>query len=327
VPADPGDPVEVTSVFDIGPNCWPATTDGAGRFIGVGIGLHAIHYWFVPASGQGDPIGDFSSQAWGEPHPIAPQPSGYHVAATGNVAPAAPFRVYDEQGDLVREGGTIGLPWSIVPDPSGGSAAYTWIGVDGPRRLETVDAAGEPRGSVVLDRFNAMAVSRSGNVLVVAWGDGRWFDRAANPLTDWFSLGVPGQPEAELTWQPALLADGTMGVHDNEKWLAVVQDGKAVAAPPPAWLAGLPVLVEVVRGGAANAFISSPAPGQSCAPSIEIVAASGKICGTVHLPATTDGCTSVDVGKDGTVFLTAARSSSAPNTFTCSWRWWSGLLR
>jgi hypothetical protein len=118
-----------------------------------------------------------------------------------------------------------------------------------------------------------------------------------------------------------------MGVHDNEKWLAVVQDGKAVAAPPPAWLAGLPVLVEVVRGGAVNAFISSPAPGRPCAPSIEIVAASGKICGTVHLPATTDWCTSVDVGKDGTVFLTVARSNSVPNTFTCSWRWWSGLLR
>ncbi len=301
-------------------SCLRPVTDGAGRWIGLGTGgAHSLAYVFVPASGQGQPSGSMAVTWHGTtPFPIAPQPSGYHAATGGDLG--GPLRVYDERGDVVSEGGTVGVPHFLVGDPTGGSAIDSWDALDrlGPEHLELVDAAGRLRASLIVDRaLDGLAVTRSGNVLALSGTDGRWFDRDAKALTGWFSIGASGSP--------ALLADGSIGIHDGGRWLAVVPDGRGEAAPPPSWLAARPVHVEVVRGGRANAFV--PPITVACTPSIELVTPSGKSCGTVHPAAGGDPCVSVEIGKDGTVFATSAIVPPRGSGFRCVFRWWSGLLR
>ena len=172
--------------------------------------------------------------------PIAPQPSGYHAIDSGTAA--GRFRVYDGEGDLLSEGGTRFDAWIIAPDPDGGSALYEWdtvarkpSGAFGDR-LELMGADGKPRASTLLDRPPAdLAVTFGGDVLVLSFDgrgwSGRWFDRGARPLGDWFALPGTGVAGA----RPALLADGSVGVHDGTRWIAVVPDGKEAAAVP-AWL-------------------------------------------------------------------------------------------
>ena len=328
VPADPGGGVAFELPKSDTPMCRPAITDGKGEWIGVGVGLHVTGYRFVPASGQGTPAGALDLPQFGQPWPIAPQPSGYHAIDSGT-APGG-FRVYDAQGDLVSEGGTRFDAWIIAPDPDGGSALYEWdtasrkpSGAPGDR-LELVGADGKPRASALLDRTPAdLAVTFGGDVLVLSFdGQGwsaRWFDRGARPLGDWFALPGGGFTGAK----PALLADGSVGVHDGTRWTAVVPDGKE-AGEVPAWLASRAVNVEVVRGRRANAFLSWTGSfgEEPCGAAIELVTAAGESCGTVKL-AVPGGCRFVDVGPDGTALVT----SELDRGTRCVWRWWSGLLR
>lgn len=326
VPA-PGEPVTYEVEKSPTPLCHHAITDGQGRWIGVGIGLKWTGYRFVPASGAGGPVGSLNVPLQGNPPGIAPQPSGYHVTTAGTGAGV--FQIFDERGSLVSEGGTQGRPWAIVADPNGGSAMHSWD-LENPRpgggswgdRLELVGADGELRASILLDRApGSLIVSRSGNVLLFAGREARWFDREARPLTDWFPVPVgdgTGWPLAG----PARLADGRIAQRDSERWLAVISDGRAEVWAAPEWLASRPLNVAVVRGGRANAFVSSGSSPSPCEPRIELVAPSGTSCGTVALPVA-DACPRVDVGTDGTVFTESELDHGA----RCVWRWWSGLLR
>lgn len=308
-------------------DCRRAITDGRGSWIGLGVGLKWTGYGFVPPSGEGDPVGGLNLPLQGNPPGIAPQPSGYHVTTAGSTA--GTFQVRDERGAVLSEGGTVGSPWAIVADPSGGSAMHSWDLENPPAdgssfrgdRLELVGRDGKLRASVLLDRTpSSIVVSASGNVLVFSGRVARWFDRDARPLTEWFP--VPVEPVEAWRPVPARLADGRIGVRSLERWLAVVADGRPDVSAPPEWLASRPVNVAVVRGGRANAFVSPP---DACNSRIEIVAPSGTSCGTVSLPDA-HACAHVDIGADGTVFAAPTRRSEGFDG-ACTWTWWSGLLR
>jgi hypothetical protein len=322
-----GEPVTYELEKSSTPYCHHAITDGQGRWIGIGIGLKWTGYRFVSAAGAGGLVGSLNVPLQGNPPGIAPQPSGYHVTTAGTGAGV--FQIFDERGILVSEGGTQGWPWAIVEDPNGGSAMHSWD-LQNPRpgggswgdRLELVGVDGRLRASILLDRAPAsLIVSRSGNVLLFAGREARWFDGEARPLTDWFPVPVgdgTGWPLAG----PARLADGRIALRDRGRWLAVIADGTPEVWAPPPWLASRPLNVAVVRGGRANAFVSYRSSPSACEPRIEIVAPSGTSCGTVALPVA-DACTHVDVGTDGTVFAESELDGGA----RCVWRWWSGLLR
>jgi hypothetical protein len=61
-----------------------------------------------------------------------------------------------------------------------------------------------------------------------------------------------------------------------------------------------------------------------CAVDVEVLSAGGERCGTTRL-VTAAPCDRVELGPDGTVFTIAQTRSG--ETTTCTFHWWSGLLR
>ena len=80
-----------------------------------------------------------------------------------------------------------------------------------------------------------------------------------------------------------------------------------------------------VRDDAQSDVDSSPGP--NCR--LDVIAASGKTCGTVTFTDPSGSCESgnLEVGYDGTlVQLLASSTSGCHRDCACTWRWWSGYL-
>jgi len=114
-------------------------------------------------------------------------------------------------------------------------------------------------------------------------------------------------------------------------WLAQFDSLATAAQPPPSWLSSRPLGegVHMARGGRAYAFFAFRTP-SACAQQVEIIAPSGKSCGTAVLPIA--GCTSgtapatINVGYDGTVIQPVDRQPNSDGTVTCTWQSWPGFL-
>ena len=98
---------------------------------------------------------------------------------------------------------------------------------------------------------------------------------------------------------------------------------------PPDWLTARPVsTLPVVRNGRAYAVIHPARLDAVCHADIEVVAPSGKSCGTAAFPADQSGqfCAGgLFVGSDGTVVGGRAEDAS-PGSRTFTFRWWTGFL-
>jgi hypothetical protein len=103
----------------------------------------------------------------------------------------------------------------------------------------------------------------------------------------------------------------------------------------PAWLATRPdTTLRLVRKGRAYAVLpgvgSYGAPG--CSQTIEVVAPSGKTCGSSAFeiaPKCGTFAGAIDVGSDGTVVQEIASDpmTTATGHSACGWQWWPGFLR
>ena len=83
--------------------------------------------------------------------------------------------------------------------------------------------------------------------------------------------------------------------------------------------------IAAVRGARANAFATVKTGGTAgCVVEIEILTPAGERCGTTRLEAPPP-CDRVTFGADRTVFTTGEMPTGASGS--CSWHWWSGLLR
>jgi hypothetical protein len=89
----------------------------------------------------------------------------------------------------------------------------------------------------------------------------------------------------------------------------------------------------MARGGRAYAFfeLSGHSGVSPCAQRIEIVAPSGRSCGTAAFPIASASCTTgtINVGYDGTVIQALPPEMQRHNddgTMTCTWQSWPGVL-
>jgi hypothetical protein len=107
-------------------------------------------------------------------------------------------------------------------------------------------------------------------------------------------------------------------------WLGQIDSGAAKAmSDAPSWLQARPGrALHMVRGGTGYAVL--PPSSAACAQTLEIVSASGKVCGDLTFSSSASSCNyaTVRVGYDGTVILGASLGSNQ-----CSWEWWPGEFR
>jgi hypothetical protein len=174
----------------------------------------------------------------------------------------------------------------------------------------------------------------------------RWFGRDGAPLGPPF-VAADGVTARGAVVQPmalAPLAGGGLALRVNGAWVRRFEAPRLAGGPPPEWLAARPGRsIQVVRGGRAMA-VAPPRRGEAfdvaapCGADIEVLAPSGRSCGSAAFPgARCDGAGTLvggeaapSIGLDGTVVRavgTEACAPGAPFPVCCRYRWWEGALR
>lgn len=191
----------------------------------------------------------------------------------------------------------------------------------GVKHLAWWDADGVPRASIAVEEERSWAVSASGNVLVLDRdrGAARWYDRVGAPITGEFTVAPPGYFFSLLP----IAGGGIAARVDGAPSPFVFPDGEPTTAAPAAWVDRYPASypIQIVRGGRVNAVLRTDYRTGWCATTLDLVARSGELCGTLELPAEPGACTRVTIGLDGTVFTSWQTSEH------CAYRWWPKLLR
>ncbi|HET8538771.1 MAG TPA: hypothetical protein VFL83_02745 [Anaeromyxobacter sp.] len=240
-----------------------------------------------------------------------------------------PTRVTPDDGQI--------LSWMLVEDPRGGAAfVRTGNPPAGPGCVIAVarfDAHGVPRGPPATFAGHAStcvavaAVSREGEALVVekaeasAWlhwiradGTEAVAPAAAGGFAGLFSSGQP------VALAPLL--DGSVVASEGGVWTRRFAHLGDRAEAAPGWLASRPgYTFRNTRGERGYALFPPGGETASCTQKIELLAPSGRLCGTVTLSDPGGACRTrtVDQGWDGTVVQQGPRER-------CAWRWWPGLL-
>jgi hypothetical protein len=223
----------------------------------------------------------------------------------------------------------------LAEDPTGGVmvAAHT---------LDAYDASGARRWRVQLaHEAVALGVDRAGNALVLSNPGslhGQWVDHSGNVGPE-FDLGVAsGTFELYPRIGSGLFVlrrrrDASFAEHTA--WAYQLDSLAAAATPAPDWLASRPdTRLHMAHGGTAYAMLPVPAQGD-CTQHIEVLAPSGKSCGSAEFRAAPGSCKTnfIDVGYDGTVVqqlpYEIALPQSCPGQLCrpCIWRWWPGFFR
>jgi Divergent InlB B-repeat domain len=237
-------------------------------------------------------------------------------------------------------------------DPTGGVIIFDdENGKSVPRQLIAFDAAGTMRWSkpVAATMGAAFGVDRQGNSLLLFDGEslfgsgataGQWVDHDGKPGSV-FNANVQygllrnlyPRVGSGLFYQSTTIEGGTI-VHNN--WIAQFDALATQATPPPEWLVARPdTKISMAHGGRAYAMLPSQSRVNSpdCSQTIEVVATSGKSCGTAKFTVSQSTCTtlSIDVGYDGTVLqqLPTAREEqpTGGKAGSCTMHWWAGFLR
>ncbi|HEX9049161.1 MAG TPA: hypothetical protein VF841_01360 [Anaeromyxobacter sp.] len=273
---------------------------------------------------------------------VVPQPAGYH-AITSLKEPGY-FERFDGTGALLSRD-TSRYTFAVAGLPAGGSILTIGSAAWDPQpSLVWMSTGGEQRAEQHMPaRVGTIAVSSTGAALVFGaqTGQARWYDADGAPMTDGFAVAF-GPPN--VIPPPTALADGSIvfGVGTGLPTARIAQ-GSTKLEPLPDWVASraaaagtgflyFGAALAVVRGGAANAFaVVKSGGGAPCVVDVEVLTPSGESCGTTELRAP-QACGSVSIGLDGTVFATGSTLDPTPGPSgagggTCSWHWWSGLLR
>jgi hypothetical protein len=219
-------------------------------------------------------------------------------------------------------------------DPAGGMVAVRTYTDASHTRLATYqrfDALGGAQTDEVPIETSfvplAVGVDAAGNVLVitstatVGTFQGRWLTRDGKPLTAWFTfVGAPLHPGLGLpsSMELARLADGSLALRQDGKFVLRFRDAHAGPDPLPAWLAvRAQNQFAIVRGGRGHASWGS---GGTCGTDrMEILASSGQSCGCLSLPNLSAGTA---VGRDGSVIV-----PQPDNPTQCSDRLFPQLLK
>lgn len=243
-------------------------------------------------------------------------------------------------------------PATLMDDPTGGAVLATQTG-DGSGivvALEAYDAQSNLRwrhNFPQLQVYVAHATDRAGNTLVLvrlAGADtsvqGQWFDPSGTPAAVFpaFAANDPrvGTP---LSLVPRIgsgffLQSQTQAApRQPASWLSQIDALARAFAAAPAWLRAHDFQkIHPARGGTAYAFIDAAGTPADCTQHIEVVATTGRSCGSAAFNAGASGAcqtASIDVAYDGTVIqqlAPAAELHVGRSQTSCTWQWWTGLL-
>jgi len=118
-------------------------------------------------------------------------------------------------------------------------------------------------------------------------------------------------------------------------WVAAYDPHVLGPASPPAWLVARPsTKINLIRRGMGYALTHKATYAfwqAEC--SIEVLTANGMSCGTVHFDQGARGCSTIEVGNDGTLIAQPTLSiddgchSETDGTCRWTWHWWPALLR
>lgn len=332
-------------------SCGFGISEGGGH-VGVQVGhRQTLSTWQVlsPAGTAERTFGvafNGSSVAAARPF-VFPQPDGWVVATTTTFTPGPVVQV-DVSGlfpDGAPRGGATRvtpadghlLSWMLVEDPHGGAAFVRTgnppSGPDCEVALSRFDAAGRLRAPAATFSGHAStcvalaAVSQGGEALVVEKADAaawlHWIAADGTPAVAPASAG--GFAAVFTSGQPVALApllDGSIAAREGPVWTRTFPHLGDRAEPAPGWLAARPGFTfRNTRGDRGYALLPPGADSPDCTQRIEVLAASGRLCGTVTLSDPGGACHTrdVDQGWDGTVVQQSARTA-------CAWRWWPRLL-
>jgi Divergent InlB B-repeat domain len=227
----------------------------------------------------------------------------------------------------------------MLLDPMGGAVAVQ-AGPSG-RFLQAYDAQLNPRWSSPLPLPAASAplrVDRAGNTLVLwndVYGPGSiaafWVDHAGLQGPQFELIGPGPGPGPTATPIAAERAGSGLFLATGGLWTTQLDTLSITPVRAPPWLAARPVReMHMVHNGSGYAILP-PNPGDEgpCAQAIEVVAPSGKSCGTSLFQAADRACQplGIRVGYDGTVVqqLPSAaekRCADSLTQCTCTWHWW-----
>ena len=233
-----------------------------------------------------------------------------------------------------------GAHFPILADvPTGGTVIATGDAGAGASTLEAYDATGKRRWRTQLAHETvAVGVDRAGNTLTLFKAGtlhGQWVDAsgkagAAFDLGD--ALAPPPSDAFELYPRigSGLFLLRLAGGHTT--WLHQLDSLATVAAPAPDYLRSRPdTRLHMAHDGKAYAMLPIPAQ-RACTQRIEVLAPSGKSCGSAEFTLSPGSCTTnfIDIGYDGTVVQQLPASmedhSCRGNQCSCTWRWWPGLF-
>ena len=184
------------------------------------------------------------------------------------------------------------------------------------------------------DYFVNLAVDRAGNTLVVTGGPTRgafnavWVDHAGHVGPVFKLADTPRNTYMSVKLGERV--DSGLFVALGGAWKLQLDALSTTTAPAPDWLASRPDTdLHMVRGGIAYGVLH-PANASDCSNTIDIVAASGKVCGSqvFRAPAGVCAVQTIRIGWDGTVVQQLFNPAECTgSSCTCRWQWWTGLYK
>ncbi|RYZ43259.1 MAG: hypothetical protein EOO71_04245 [Myxococcaceae bacterium] len=183
-----------------------------------------------------------------------------------------------------------------------------------------------------------LGVDTRGQSLVLAIGElsegeapveALWVDASGQPGTPFLAL-TRKDPYPYYYYPLLPLADGGLVLKYQDTWLAAFDSLQASTAPLPEWLSDERDF-ELLPGG--KGYIRwSRVHAPDCQHEAELIAPSGRSCGTVRLPAMANGesCGSPRLSGNGTVIEQLSSEDPTGDSYswsTCRIRWCPGLFQ
>jgi hypothetical protein len=282
------------------------------------------------------------------------QASGFVVARYNNFAPS-----HEEPASVftISPTGAKGPPQFIGSDfitsavnPVGGAVTAQILSSAGSDVVSWDEAANRRWTVHTTMEVVSVGVDRKGATLVIA----NQFNDSSNRRAFWIDpSGVAGAGfvfGSEATGLVPRVGDGFFVYDHVPSLVTAVTPAPGMGIPlaqidsyatetkaPPAWIAARPHKgLHTVHGGRGYALIDPAGDVAPCGQQIEVVAPSGKSCGTASFSIADGACSTggLTVGYDGTVIqqLPVAMepvTETAPgfSEHACTWRYWPGFFR